>query len=151
MLILSWLSPDLLLIWSQGCILLTYLSVISSKFIQKFTQKCQCFTLIDQSVPLDHNFYITFYLRTNQLWLWKYHVIFVSILQGKLGKTKNKLKENHQNTKKTKIWDEHLRVKNLVLTHIYQQFRKKNVSYKSYPVSHPVINTDLVSTAHKTS
>ena len=49
----------------QGCILLTYLSVISSKFIQKFAQKCQYFTLIDQSVPLD-NFYITFYLRTNQ-------------------------------------------------------------------------------------
>ena len=51
----------------QGCILLTSLSVISSKFIQKFAQKCQYFTLIDQSVPLD-NFYITFYLRTNQLW-----------------------------------------------------------------------------------
>ena len=50
----------------QGCILLTYLSVISSKFIQKFAQKCQYFTLIDQSVPL-YNFYITFYLRTNQL------------------------------------------------------------------------------------
>ena len=36
----------------QGCILLTSLSVISSKFIQKFAQKCQYFTLIDQSVPL---------------------------------------------------------------------------------------------------
>ena len=36
-------------------------------FLQKFAQKCQYFTLIDQSVPL-HNFYITFYLRTNQLW-----------------------------------------------------------------------------------
>ena len=45
----------------QGCILLTYLSVISSKFIQKFAQKCQYFTLIDQSLPLD-NFYITLYL-----------------------------------------------------------------------------------------
>ena len=44
-----------------------YLSVISSKFIQKIAQKCQYFTLIDQSVPLD-NFYITFYLRTNQLY-----------------------------------------------------------------------------------
>ena len=53
---------------TQGCILLTYLSVISSKFIQKFAQKCQYFTLIDQSVPL-YNFYITFYLRTNQLWV----------------------------------------------------------------------------------
>ena len=41
------------------------LSVISSKFIQKFAQKCQYFTLIDQSVPLD-NFYLTFHLRTNQ-------------------------------------------------------------------------------------
>ena len=51
----------------QGCILLTYLSVISSKFIQEFAQKCQCFTLIDQSIPLD-KFYITFYLRTNQRW-----------------------------------------------------------------------------------
>ena len=51
---------------SQGCILLTYLSVISSKFIQKVAQKCQYFTSIDQSVPL-YNFYITFYLRTNQL------------------------------------------------------------------------------------
>ena len=40
---------------NQGCILLTYLSVISSKFIQKFAQKCQYFTLIDQSVPL-YNF-----------------------------------------------------------------------------------------------
>ena len=50
----------------QGCILLTYLSVISSKFIQKFARKCQYFNLIDQSVPL-YNFYITFYLRTNQL------------------------------------------------------------------------------------
>ena len=46
----------------QGCILLAYLSVISSKFIQKFAQKCPYFTIIDQSVPLD-NFYITFYLR----------------------------------------------------------------------------------------
>ena len=53
---------------TQGCIFLTCLSVISSKFIQKFAQKCQYFTLIDQSVPL-YNFYITFYLRTNQLWL----------------------------------------------------------------------------------
>ena len=52
----------------QGCILLSYLIVISSKFIQKFAQKCQYFTLIDQSVSLD-NFYITFYLRTNQLCL----------------------------------------------------------------------------------
>ena len=51
---------------SVRCILLTYLSVISSKVVQKFAQKCQYFTLIDQSVPLD-NFYITFYLRTNQL------------------------------------------------------------------------------------
>ena len=50
----------------QGCILLTYLSVISSKVVQKFAQKCQYLTLIDQSVPLD-NFYITFYLSTNQL------------------------------------------------------------------------------------
>jgi hypothetical protein len=46
----------------QGCILLTYLSVISSKFIQKFAQKCQYFTLIDQSVPLD-NCYVTCLLR----------------------------------------------------------------------------------------
>ena len=38
-----------------------YLSVISSKFIQKFAQKCQYFTLIYQSVPLD-NFYITLYV-----------------------------------------------------------------------------------------
>ena len=57
-----------LLMNHQGCILLTYVSVISFKFIQKFAQKCQYFTLIDQSVPL-YNFYITFYLRTNQLWI----------------------------------------------------------------------------------
>ena len=48
--------------FEQGCILLTYLSVISSKFIQKFAQKCQYFTLIDQSVPPD-NFYVTCLLR----------------------------------------------------------------------------------------
>ena len=46
----------------QGCILLTYLNVISSKFIQKFAQKCQYFTLIDQSVPPD-NCYVTCLLR----------------------------------------------------------------------------------------
>ena len=38
----------------QGCILLTSLSVISFKFIQKFAQKCQYFTLIDQNVPPDN-------------------------------------------------------------------------------------------------
>ena len=47
---------------AQGCILLTSLSVISSKFIQKFAQKCQYFTLIDQSVPPD-NFHVTCLLR----------------------------------------------------------------------------------------
>ena len=46
----------------QGCILLIYLSVISSKFIQQFAQKCQYFTLIDQSVPPD-NCYVTCLLR----------------------------------------------------------------------------------------
>ena len=50
-----------------GTGLLTYLSVIFSKGVQKFAQKCQYLTLIDQSVPLD-NFYITFYFRTNQRW-----------------------------------------------------------------------------------
>ena len=66
---------------TQGCILLTYLSVISSKFIQKFAQKCQYFTLIDQSVPL-YNFYITFYLRTNQHWVWyRAVVIFANYRQ----------------------------------------------------------------------
>ena len=60
---------------AQGCILLTYLNVISSKFIQKFAQKCQYFTLIDQSVPL-YNFYITFYPRTNQLWIRSYLFLF---------------------------------------------------------------------------
>ena len=35
---------------AQGCILLNYLSVTSSKFIQKFAQKCQYFTLIDWCV-----------------------------------------------------------------------------------------------------
>ena len=68
--IMSWIYWNVLnqiaLPYSQGCILLTYLSVISSKFIQKLAQKCQYFTLIDQSVPL-YNFYITFCLRTNQL------------------------------------------------------------------------------------
>ena len=49
---------------AQGCILLTYLSVIFSKGVQKFAQKCQYLTLID---PLD-NFYITSYFRTNQRW-----------------------------------------------------------------------------------
>ena len=48
--------------FSQGCILLTSLSVISSKFIQKFAQKCQYFTLIDQSLPPD-NCYIPCLLR----------------------------------------------------------------------------------------
>ena len=48
--------------WCQGCILLTSLSVISSKFIQKFAQKCQYFTLIDQSIPPD-NCYVTCLLR----------------------------------------------------------------------------------------
>ena len=38
----------------QGCILLTSLSVISSKFIQKFAQKCHYFTLIEQSVAPDN-------------------------------------------------------------------------------------------------
>ena len=36
----------------QSCILLNYVSVISCKFINKFAQKCQYFTLMDQSVPL---------------------------------------------------------------------------------------------------
>ena len=43
----------------------------------------------------------------------KYYVIFVYILQGKMGKTEKKQREkshnlNYQNTKnqKTKIWDE---------------------------------------------
>ena len=43
----------------QGCILL---SVISSKFIQKFALKCQYFTLMDQSVPPD-NFHVTCLLK----------------------------------------------------------------------------------------
>ena len=37
---------------NQSCILLNYISVISSKFINKFAQKCQYFTLMDQRVPL---------------------------------------------------------------------------------------------------
>ena len=48
--------------FKQSCILLTSLSVISSKFPQKFAQKCQYFTLIDQSVPPD-NCYVTCLLR----------------------------------------------------------------------------------------
>ena len=36
----------------QSCILLNYISVISSIFINKFAQKCQYFALMDQSVPL---------------------------------------------------------------------------------------------------
>ena len=36
----------------QSCILLSYISVISSKFINKCAQKCQYFTLMDQSIPL---------------------------------------------------------------------------------------------------
>ena len=36
----------------QSCILLNDVSVISSKFINKFAQKCQYFTLMDQNVPL---------------------------------------------------------------------------------------------------
>jgi hypothetical protein len=47
---------------NQGCILLTYLNVFSSKFIQKFAQKCQYFILIYQSVPPD-NCYVTCLLR----------------------------------------------------------------------------------------
>ena len=52
---------------TQGCILLNYLSVISSKFIQKFAQNWQYFTLIDQSVPLITVTSIV-YLGRNQLW-----------------------------------------------------------------------------------
>ena len=37
---------------SQSCFLLNYISVISSIFINKFAQKCQYSTLMDQSVPL---------------------------------------------------------------------------------------------------
>ena len=70
----------------QGCILLTYLSVFSSKFIQKFAQKGQYFTLIDQSVPL-YNFYISFYLRTKQLWCeeWYFHIRLFSYIFINLG------------------------------------------------------------------
>ena len=64
-------------IQAQGCILLTYLSVISSKYIHRFAQKYQYFNSIDQSVPL-YNFYMTFYLRTNQLWM--IQLIFVGTL-----------------------------------------------------------------------
>ena len=39
-------------IFDQCCILLNYIIVISSKFINKFAQKWQYFTLMDQSVPL---------------------------------------------------------------------------------------------------
>ena len=53
----------------------------SSKFIQKFAQMCQYFTLIDQSIPLD-NFYITFYLRTNQRWIKLDQVLIFEILHG---------------------------------------------------------------------
>ena len=55
------LDVRVLLLSTQGCILLN-LSVISSKFIQKFAQKCQYFTLIDQSLPPD-NCYIPCLLR----------------------------------------------------------------------------------------
>ena len=47
---------------AHGCILLNSLSVISSKFIHKFPQKCQYFTLMDQCVPPD-DYYITCILR----------------------------------------------------------------------------------------
>ena len=59
--------------WRQGCILLTYLSVISSKFIQNFSQKCQYFTLIDQSVPPD-NCYVTCLLREKSALVWIIHI-----------------------------------------------------------------------------
>ena len=51
--------------WKNETIHVMNLSTIEENVL--FPQKCQYFTLIDQSVPLD-NFYITFYLRTNQLY-----------------------------------------------------------------------------------
>ena len=53
--------------FSQDCILLNYLSVISSQSIQNFSQKCQYFTLIDQSVSLITVASLV-YLGRNQLW-----------------------------------------------------------------------------------
>ena len=52
----------------QSCILLNYISVISSIFINKFAQKCQYFTLMDQSVPLITVTSLV-YLGRNPLWL----------------------------------------------------------------------------------
>ena len=64
----NWISLSFLMNFVQSCILLNYVSVISSIFINKFDQKCQYFTLMDQSVPL-----ITvtslIYLGRNRLWL----------------------------------------------------------------------------------
>ena len=55
-------------ILSQSCILLNYISVISFKFINKFAQKCQYFTLMDQSVPLITVTSLV-YLGRNPLWI----------------------------------------------------------------------------------
>ena len=62
----NWISLSFLMNFVQSCILLK--SVISSIFINKFDQKCQYFTLMDQSVPLITVTSLV-YLGRNPLWL----------------------------------------------------------------------------------
>ena len=69
---------------------------------------------------------------------YKYHVIFVYILQGRMGKTENKRKENHateviKKTKneKTKIWDE----QNICVDKSHLYFTEKLTSFISGPAS----------------
>ena len=55
--------------WRQSCSVLNNTGVISSKFINKFVQKCQCYyTLSDQSIPLVAVTSVVS-LLTEQLWM----------------------------------------------------------------------------------
>ena len=54
----------------QSCYVLNDTGVISSKFINKFVQKCQCYyTLTDQSIPLVAVTSVIS-LQTEQLWIY---------------------------------------------------------------------------------
>ena len=49
----GWICLGSMLLFTQSCFLLNYISVISSRFIHKVVQKCQCYyTLLVQRVPL---------------------------------------------------------------------------------------------------
>jgi hypothetical protein len=68
----GFISFDARAIWrcDQSCSIQNNIGVISSKFINKFVQKCHCYyTLLDQSIPLVTITSIVS-LPTEQLWLW---------------------------------------------------------------------------------